>query len=62
MYAHGLATIALCEAYGATRNKVIGKAAQSAVDFIQSAQHPDTGGWRYNAGAGGRYVGAWAGK
>ena len=50
MYAHGLATIALCEAYGATRSKVIGKSAQQAVNFIQSAQHPVTGGWRYTPG------------
>jgi len=50
MYAHGLATIALCEAYGATQSKVIGKSAQAAVNFIQSAQHPGTGGWRYTPG------------
>jgi hypothetical protein len=50
MYAHGLATIALCEAYGMTRSKVIGNSAQAAVNFIQSAQHPGTGGWRYTPG------------
>jgi hypothetical protein len=50
MYAYGLATISLCEAYGQTHSKVIGKSAQAAVNFIQSAQHPSTGGWRYNPG------------
>ena len=50
MYSHGLATITLCEAYGLTHSKVIGKSAQAAVNFIQSAQHPGTGGWRYSPG------------
>jgi hypothetical protein len=50
MYSHGLATITLCEAYGLTRSRVIGKSAQAAVNFIQSAQHPSTGGWRYTPG------------
>ena len=50
MYAHGLATIALCEAYGMSRDKSIGAAAQRAVDFIQNAQNPKTGGWRYQPG------------
>jgi hypothetical protein len=50
MYAHGLATIALCEAYGMSRDKSIGAAAQRAVDFIQNAQNQKTGGWRYQPG------------
>ena len=50
MYSHGLATITLCEAYGLTHSKIIGKSAQAAVNFIQSAQHPGTGGWRYTPG------------
>ena len=50
MYAHGLATITLCEAYGLTHSKIIGKSAQQAVNFIQSAQNPATGGWRYTPG------------
>ena len=50
MYAHGLATIALCEAYGMSHDKSIGAAAQRAVDFIQNAQNPKTGGWRYQPG------------
>jgi len=50
MYAHGMATIALCEAYGMTKNKALGKSAQQAVQFIEAAQHPKTGGWRYEPG------------
>jgi hypothetical protein len=50
MYVHGLAAITLCEAYGLTHSKMIGKSAQQAVLFIQSAQHPRTGGWRYSPG------------
>lgn len=49
MYAHGLATIALCEAYGMTNDQAIGRAAQSAVQFIQSGQN-ERGGWRYQHG------------
>src|SRR5262245_11599664 len=49
MYAHGLATIALCEAYGMTNDSRIGYAAQAAIDFIQSGQNRD-GAWRYQHG------------
>ncbi len=48
MYSHGLATIALCEAYGMTKDKTVGAAAQRAINFIQSAQNLKTGGWRYH--------------
>jgi hypothetical protein len=47
MYAHGLATIALCEAYGMTNDKALGDAAQRAIHFIVAAQDPAGGGWRY---------------
>ena len=50
MYAHGLATLVLCEAYGMTRDENIGLAARKAVAFIERAQHPNTGGWRYYPG------------
>lgn len=49
MYAHGLATIALCEAYGMTNDSRIGYAAQAAIDFIQTGQNRD-GSWRYSHG------------
>jgi hypothetical protein len=49
MYSHGLATIALCEAYGMTKDPKIGNPAQAAVAFIERAQNRDTGSWRYEA-------------
>ena len=50
MYAHALATIALCEDYGMTKDKSVGMAAQGAVGFIETAQNRQTGGWRYHPG------------
>jgi hypothetical protein len=47
MYAHGLASIALCEAYGLTSDPSLKLLAQKALDFIVRAQNPTTGGWRY---------------
>jgi hypothetical protein len=47
MYSHGLATITLCEAYGLTKDERVGYAARQAVVFIERAQNPETGGWRY---------------
>ena len=47
MYDHGLASIALCECYGMTGNKLVGRAAQAALNFIANAQDPSGGGWRY---------------
>jgi hypothetical protein len=49
MYSHGLATIALCEAYGMTKESRVGYAAQSAIDFICKSQGKQ-GGWRYIPG------------
>ena len=53
MYSHGLATIALCEAYGLTGDKQVGVAAQKAVNFIVKAQNAADGGWRYYPGDAG---------
>ena len=47
MYAHGLASIVLCEAYGMTHDQVLEAPAQAAVNFIVFAQDPLGGGWRY---------------
>lgn len=47
MYAHGLSTICLSEAYGLSGDKQIGAAAQQAINFICAAQDPVGGGWRY---------------
>lgn len=46
MYAHGQATIALCEAYALTRDRRLFEPAQRAVDYVVAAQHA-AGGWRY---------------
>ncbi|HUG66813.1 MAG TPA: hypothetical protein VMM76_03610 [Pirellulaceae bacterium] len=46
MYAHGQATIVLCEAYMMTGDDTLRDPAQRALDFIVAAQH-DAGGWRY---------------
>ncbi len=47
MYSHGLATLALCEAYGMTRDLALQAPAQAALDFTMKAQDPTGGGWRY---------------
>jgi hypothetical protein len=49
MYAHGQATIALCEAYALTQAEKLREPAQRAVNFIVAAQH-EAGGWRYRPG------------
>ena len=46
MYDHGLATIALCEAYAMTGASEIAGPAQGAINYIITAQCRD-GGWRY---------------
>jgi hypothetical protein len=47
-YSHGIAAIALCEAYGMTRDEKLRAPAQKAIDFIAAAQNPTLGGWRYS--------------
>ncbi|HEU5430100.1 MAG TPA: hypothetical protein VFU81_00470, partial [Thermomicrobiales bacterium] len=47
LYSHGIAAIALCEAYGMTRDPALRDPAQRALDFIVAAQSPSEGGWRY---------------
>lgn len=47
MYAHALATIAFCEAYGMTNDRDVGKVAQACVNFLLAAQNLQNGGWRY---------------
>jgi hypothetical protein len=48
MYSHGLATIALAEAYGMTKDPHLHDAAQAALKYIEYAQDPAGGGWRYS--------------
>jgi hypothetical protein len=47
MYTHGLAAIAVCEAYGMTNDPKLRDAAMRATKFIVSAQNTQQGGWRY---------------
>lgn len=48
MYSQGIATLALCEGYGMTRDPALKAAAQAAIDYIQRAQ-AQNGSWGYNA-------------
>lgn len=47
LYSHGMASIALCEAFGMTKDSRLKQPAQQAINFIVAAQHPEYGGWRY---------------
>ena len=46
MYAHGIAAIALCEAYGVSKDPALKAPAEKAIALIIFAQSPK-GGWRY---------------
>jgi len=46
MYSHGLASIAMCEAYALTQDPLLKRSAQAAIKYIVYAQHSE-GGWRY---------------
>ncbi len=48
MYAHGLASIALCEAFAMTGDTQLKAAAQDSLKFVAKAQDPVGGGWRYS--------------
>jgi hypothetical protein len=50
MYCHGIATLAICEAYALTRDPRLKPAAEAALAYTLRAQHPVTGGWRYRPG------------
>jgi hypothetical protein len=47
MYAHGLASIAICEAYAMTQDRELMAPAQATLNYIVVAQDPAGGGWRY---------------
>jgi hypothetical protein len=49
MYAHALATLAVCESFAMTSDVALKRPAQRAIDLIVSAQH-EAGGWRYESG------------
>ena len=59
MYAHGICTIAICEAFGLSQDYALRKPAQLAIGHIVAAQHAG-GGWRYQPGqAGDTSVSGW---
>ncbi|QDU55984.1 hypothetical protein [Aeoliella mucimassa] len=49
-YSHGIATLALCEAYGMTGDPELERPAQLALNYIIETQHPRYNGWRYTEG------------
>lgn len=49
-YSHGIATLALCEAYGMTGDADLYQPAQQAINYLVATQHPEMGGWRYQPG------------
>lgn len=53
MYSHGIATIALSEAYGMSADPALAPRVQNAVDFIYRARNRNEGGWRYDPGQAG---------
>jgi hypothetical protein len=60
MYGHSLATIAICEAYGLTKDPALRYPAQKALHYLIAGQHAG-GGWRYGPNeAGDTSVTGWA--
>ena len=52
LYSHGIAALALTEAYGMTQDPRLKEPAQQAIRFIENTQDPQRGGWRYFIGSG----------
>lgn len=52
LYSHGIAALALCEAYGMTQDPELKGPAQLAVKFMVDSQESQRGGWRYRPGVG----------
>lgn len=50
LYSHGIATIALTEAYGMTQDPALKEPVEKAIQFIIDSQHKQLGGWRYQPG------------
>lgn len=48
MYSHGIAAIALAEAYALTQDQDLVVPVKNAVDYSLKAMNPRTGGWRYD--------------
>ena len=47
MYSHGLVSIVFCEAFAMTKDPVLAPFAQNTIWYIEEAQDPSGGGWRY---------------
>lgn len=47
MYSHGMVAIVFCEAYAMTGDQSLREPATGAIRFIEYAQDPRGGGWRY---------------
>ncbi len=47
MYSHGIATLALSEAYVLSGDKRLEPGVRVAIDYTVRAQHPTSGSWRY---------------
>lgn len=59
MYNHGIATLALCEAYQMSRDKDLEKPVRALIQYTVKAQH-DVGGWGYSAATPGDLtISAW---
>jgi len=50
IYCHGIATLAISEAYAITGDRRLQPYVQRAVAYTLASQHPTTGGWRYLPG------------
>lgn len=50
MYCHGMATLAIGEAYAMTGDARLKPALERAIGYTLRAQHPTSGGWRYQPG------------
>jgi hypothetical protein len=50
LYSHGIAALALCEAYGMTQDAELKEPAQASLNYIANTQHRQRGGWRYTPG------------
>jgi hypothetical protein len=52
-YSHAIAAMALCEAYGLSKDQRLAEPSQRAIDFISQSQNKYDGGWRYFPGSEG---------
>ncbi len=50
LYSHAIATMALCEAYGISKDARLKEPAQLGIFYIVQSQNKEDGGWRYAPG------------